>query len=86
LWKPLNGHGLVAANPVDAAEQTYSYLVLPDGKVTSYLNILWGFCSRPEYADRDFFSTRGPMFQLASGGDTVVIADTNASSGRFEIR
>lgn len=37
-WQPLNGTGLVFANPVDAAAQAYSWFVLPDLQVTSFVD------------------------------------------------
>jgi len=78
MWTPLNGHGLVAANPADSAAQVYSFLVLPDGKVMSYLNILWGFDTRPEYADLEFFGAPAPMFQLSFDGPTVTVSGHNS--------
>ena len=39
-WKPLNGTGLVFANPPDAPRQAYSWLVMPDLSVTSFANEL----------------------------------------------
>lgn len=82
MLKPVNGHGLVAANPVNAPEQVYSFLVLPDGRVMSYLNILWGFAQRPEYEDLEMFGAPAPMFRIAFDGDTVVVAATDADAGR----
>ena len=35
-WSPLNGSGLVFANPVDAPDQAYSWQVLPDLSVWSF--------------------------------------------------
>ncbi len=80
LLKPVNGHGLVAANPVTAPEQVYSFYVLPDGKVMSYLNILWGFDKRPEYEDREMWGGPAPMFGLSFDADTVVVAQTDADA------
>lgn len=73
--QPLNGHGLVAANPPEAAEQVYSFMVLPDGQVTSYLNVLWGFAQRPEYKDREMWGAPAPLFGLRFEGATVTVAD-----------
>jgi levansucrase len=39
-WKPLNGTGLVFANPPDAPAQAYSWVVLQDLSVTSFANEL----------------------------------------------
>jgi levansucrase len=71
---PLNGHGLVAANPADAAEQVYSFVVLPDGRVMSYLNVLWGFDERPDYGDLEMWGAPAPMFRLALDGSTATVA------------
>lgn len=79
---PLNGHGLVAANPQSAPEQVYSFLVLPDGRVMSYLNILWGFDQRPEYSDLEMWGAPAPMFQLALDGDTAIVAAQAEDAGR----
>lgn len=40
-WKPLNGSGLVIANPAGAPRQAYSWYVLPDLSVTSFIDD-WG--------------------------------------------
>jgi levansucrase len=40
-WQPLNGSGLVFANPPSAPRQAYSWLVLPDLMVTSFIDD-WG--------------------------------------------
>ncbi|WEK46298.1 MAG: glycoside hydrolase family 68 protein [Candidatus Andeanibacterium colombiense] len=40
-WEPLNGTGLVFANPPEAPAQAYSWLVLPDLSVTSFVDN-WG--------------------------------------------
>jgi levansucrase len=40
-WRPLNGTGLVFANPPEAPAQAYSWLVLPDLSVTSFVDD-WG--------------------------------------------
>ncbi len=37
-WLPLNGSGLVIANPSSAPRQAYSWLVLPDLTVTSFVD------------------------------------------------
>jgi levansucrase len=71
---PLNKHGLVAANPRSAPEQVYSFLVLPDGQVMSYLNILWGFDNRPEYSDIEMYGGPAPMFRIRLDGDTATVA------------
>lgn len=79
---PLNEHGLVAANPRNAPAQVYSFLVLPDGRVMSYLNVLWGFSQRPEYSDLEMFGAPAPMFQLVLDGNTAMVAAKNADATR----
>ncbi|HSG55788.1 MAG TPA: glycoside hydrolase family 68 protein, partial [Paracoccaceae bacterium] len=37
-WQPLNGTGLVFRNPVSAPAQAYSWLVMPDLRVTSFVD------------------------------------------------
>lgn len=37
-WRPLNGSGLVIANPPEAPRQAYSWYVLPDLTVTSFVD------------------------------------------------
>jgi levansucrase len=79
-WIPLNGHGLVAANPQEAMAQTYSYLVLPDGLVMSYLNHTFGFELDPQHKDREFYGGPGPMFRIGLDGSTATV--TEAESDR----
>lgn len=40
-WRPLNGTGLVFANPPEATAQAYSWLVMPDLSVISFVD-QWG--------------------------------------------
>ncbi len=40
-WELLNGHGLVVANPVEQPTQAYSWWVLPDFSVVSFVDY-WG--------------------------------------------
>ena len=74
-WIPLNKHGLVAANPHESPAQVYSFLVLPDGLVMSYLNHTFGFDLDPQYDDREFYGGPGPMFRIAVDGETAVVAE-----------
>src|SRR5207253_10157050 len=41
-YKPLNGNGLVLANPADNPLQAYSWCVLKDGSVLSFINEVKG--------------------------------------------
>lgn len=74
-WTALNEHGLVAANPGENPGQTYSYLVLPDGHVMSYLNHTFGFELDPEQEDRSFYGGPGPMFRINMDGGIATVSE-----------
>ena len=69
-WLPLNGTGLVLANPPSAPRQAYSWLVLPDLQVTSFVDA-WGHDGSD--AGR-FGATFAPMLQLRLDGATAGLA------------
>lgn len=58
-YAPLNGTGLVAANPEDASAQAYSWLVLDDLRVASFVDSPDG---------SNFIGTPAPMFSLRLDG------------------
>ncbi|QGP81310.1 glycoside hydrolase family 68 protein [Sphingobium sp. CAP-1] len=62
-WRPLNGTGLVFANPPQVPAQSYSWMVLPDLSVTSFVDN-WG--GGPE---RRFGGSFAPFVQLWLDGD-----------------
>lgn len=62
-WRPLNGSGLVFANPPEAPAQSYSWMVMPDLSVTSFVDD-WG--GSP---DRRFGGTFAPFVTLWLDGD-----------------
>jgi len=62
-WRPLNGTGLVFANPESAPAQAYSWLVLPDLSVASFVDN-WG-----GGAVRRFGGTFAPFVRLSLSGD-----------------
>ena len=72
-WTFLNGHGLVIANPVERPTQAYSWWVLPDLSVTSFVDY-WGpeDDTRPEAETRRarFGGTFAPFVQLELVGAT----------------
>lgn len=68
-WCPLNGSGLVFANPPEAPRQAYSWLVLPDLQVISFADD-WGSNRQPG-DKRRFGATFAPMLRLALAGDTA---------------
>ncbi|MEK6637605.1 MAG: glycoside hydrolase family 68 protein [Pseudomonadota bacterium] len=59
-YAPLNGTGLVAANPEGAPTQAYSWLVLDDLRVASFIDSPDG---------SNFIGTPAPMFSLKLDGD-----------------
>ena len=61
-WRPLNGTGLVFANPDAAPKQAYSWLVLPDLQVTSFIDA-WGSDGSDANARR-FGATFARMLRL----------------------
>lgn len=62
-WTPINGSGLVFANPANAPAQSYSWLVLPDLSVTSFIDN-WGGGE-----ERCFGGTFAPFLRLWLNGE-----------------
>lgn len=77
-YEPLNGSGLVAGNPNVAPTMVYSYLVLPDGQVTSYINTAAGYGSGTAPVNNEvgkFYGGPAPTFQIGlDGPNTRIIA------------
>ncbi len=76
-WRPLNGSGLVAGNPVAEPCQAYCWWVTGEGEVISFVDY-WGLQGRSTADDltlrrERFGGTAAPMFQLELGGDTTRI-------------
>jgi levansucrase len=65
-WRPLNGTGLVFRNPSAAPSQAYSWLVMPDLRVTSFVD---DWRSEDGKAGRNFGASFAPMLSLALDGD-----------------
>lgn len=63
-WRPLNGTGLVFGNPSTSPAQSYSWLVLPDLSVISFIDD-WGEAGRTE---RRFGATFAPLLHLQLQG------------------
>lgn len=77
-YRPLNGTGLVAANPASEPTQGYSWLVLDTLEVVSFVDY-WGMEGRVLADDADlvrsnFGGTAAPVFRIALDGDTTRIA------------
>jgi levansucrase len=66
-WTPLNGTGLVFANPPEAPRQAYSWLVLPDLQVISFVDD-WGAGDRPA-EQRRFGAAFAPTLRLRLDGN-----------------
>jgi levansucrase len=76
-WRPLNGSGLVAANPAAEPYQAYCWWVTGEREVISFVDY-WGLDGgRPtegvEYRRRHFGGTAAPLFGLALDGDRSTI-------------
>jgi levansucrase len=71
-WRPLNRSGLVFANPPEAPRQAYSWLVLPDLRVISFVDD-WG-SDRDAGDRRRFGATFAPVLRIALKGDTAHLA------------
>lgn len=65
-WTPLNETGLVFANPAEAPRQAYSWLVMPDLQVTSFIDA-WGL-EAGDSGTKRFGATFAPMLQLRLDG------------------
>ncbi|MCA0972084.1 glycoside hydrolase family 68 protein [Halobacillus litoralis] len=83
-YKPLNESGLVLTNPEDNPYQSYSWMVLPDGKVISFANFLdldgltineIGGQSEKFQFDH-FGGTLAPTVELKLKGKKTAIKDT----------
>lgn len=77
-WRPVNGTGLVAGNPVDEPTQAYCWWVTGEGDVISFVDY-WGLAGADVSADatlrrRHFGGTAAPWFRVEMAGDRVTIA------------
>lgn len=75
-WHPLNGSGLVVANPAAFPHQAYSWLVLHDLTVISFVDFA-GLAVAPADAidaRRHFGGTPAPELRLRLDGDRAVLA------------
>lgn len=83
-WRPLNGSGLVAANPLTAPFQAYCWWVTGEGEVFSFLDYPGARGTtpplQPERRRAIFGGTVAPTFTLTFDGDTVLPAPVNPSA------
>lgn len=76
-WRPLNGHGLVFANPPEAPAQAYSWQVLPDLSVWSFADMI-GLPHAPRsvaQARAHFAGTPAPVLSLGLDGDRAQLLE-----------
>ena len=76
-YRPLNGSGLVAANPLEEPLQTYSWWVTQDLEVAGFIDH-WGLKGRslethPDLVISQFGGTPAPRFRIALDGDKAHI-------------
>lgn len=77
-WRPINGSGLVAANPDAEPTQSYSWWVTGEGEVWSFVDY-FAMAGRmtddfPELLRTNFGGTPAPCFDLRFDGDVVTVA------------
>jgi levansucrase len=65
-YEPLNGSGLVLANPAEEAYQAYSWMTLPNGLVTSFFQ----YQGLEEGQDLTYVGTQDADFQVEAFGGT----------------
>ena len=75
-WRPINGTGLVLANPPKAPYQAFSWLVLADLRVLSFVDLIG--LDRPPHdaaeARAHFGGTPAPIVSLHLNGDRASLA------------
>jgi len=75
-WRPINGTGLVLANPPEAPYQAYSWLVLADLRVLSFVDLV-GLDRMPRDASEaraHFGGVPAPVLSLRLCGDRAMLA------------
>jgi levansucrase len=70
-WRPLNGTGLIFANPQQAPRQAYSWFVLPDLSVISFIDDWGRGCDA--VGVRRFGGTFAPLLHLRLSGETAAL-------------
>ena len=74
-WALLNGDGLVAANPACARAQAYSWLVLPDGTVNSFIDRWSPHSVDGTHGDAPFIGAFAPFARLQFARERVTLGD-----------
>ena len=79
-WEPLNGTGLVAANPESAPYQTYSWWVSEDLTVSGFVDLPGvaadGQRDDPQWRRDHFGGTPAPLFRIAVAGNQAWVDDS----------
>jgi levansucrase len=79
-WQPVNGTGLVAANPDSAPQQAYSWWVTSELQVYGFADLLGPTAARPvddpKWRRDHFAGVPAPVFQLSLAGATSSISDS----------
>lgn len=70
-WRPLNGTGLVLANPADRPQQTYSWYVDASLTVCSFVDVM---------PDGSFGGVPAPLMQLVLDGESAALEAVPAQS------
>jgi levansucrase len=72
-WRPMNGSGLVAANPATAPQQAYSWWVAADLQVYGFADLIGESADRPVddpiWRRAHFAGVPAPQFQLMLSGE-----------------
>ena len=78
-YRPLNGTGLVAANPSEAPFQTYSWWVTADLEVAGFVDLTGvggeGPVDTAEWRRAHFGGVPAPRFRIALDGDRARVAE-----------
>ncbi|WP_199616134.1 glycoside hydrolase family 68 protein [Paenibacillus alkalitolerans] len=67
-YKPVNGTGLIVANPAENPYQAYSWMALPDGQVISFINEPLDETGKVKHG-----GTFAPTLKVSFNGDTTKI-------------
>lgn len=74
-YRPLNGSGLVLANPAQAPTQAYSWFVSADLIVASFVDA-WGEVGKAAQDDLQFGGVPAPLLKLRVDGDLCLLETT----------
>jgi levansucrase len=78
-YRPLNGSGLVLANPAQAPTQAYSWFVSADLIVASFVDA-WGEVGKAAQDDLQFGGVPAPLLKLRVDGDLCLLETTGSAA------